>query len=439
MESVLKLKHNKILINKLNEAKHHSGYTREWYNSIYSYDKTYVKNLIYKDNLVKYLFKSYFNLRFLTNKQKDRLKLKRIKNTRFSNKKVLLSKTEIKHTNNKVIFTIFVFNNNNRKYFNILKKLAKKNYLKNINILFQEFKYLKDQLITTKDGNKPNLKKVYYILYGNLINKKLQYQNYFSKLVYNLIHFYVYYEINITKFYKDYYYPGRGFMSILNSYNPYYRIRWSRKFKKFNRKYLRRIYRYLKKLKSLLYFNQIISFNSFKFTNLFLNYKGFGLINILSKIYNKKIEFNIVNLKSVHLNSNILTESIAVKISNRKNNMLNILRKVLQMVKLPSWILYFVHKSNNYENKKNILNSIRYKNISGLRFEASGRLTRRLIASRSVYKVRNKGSVKNIYSSYKGIPSVLLRGYIKSNIQYTLVNSTSRNGSFGLKGWIGSY
>ena len=104
------------------------------------------------------------------------------------------------------------------------------------------------------------------------------------------------------------------------------------------------------------------------------------------------------------------------------------------MVKLPSWVLYFIYKSSNYENKDNILDSIRYKNVSGIRFETSGRLTRRLTASRSVYKARHKGSIKNIYSSYKGISSVLLRGYAKSSLQYTLINSTSRNGSFGLKG-----
>jgi hypothetical protein len=30
----------------------------------------------------------------------------------------------------------------------------------------------------------------------------------------------------------------------------------------------------------------------------------------------------------------------------------------------------------------------------------------------------------------------MLRGHQKSNIQYTKINSKTRNGSFGLKGWI---
>jgi hypothetical protein len=33
----------------------------------------------------------------------------------------------------------------------------------------------------------------------------------------------------------------------------------------------------------------------------------------------------------------------------------------------------------------------------------------------------------------------VLRGHIKSNLQYTIINSKTRNGSFGLKGWISSH
>jgi hypothetical protein len=33
----------------------------------------------------------------------------------------------------------------------------------------------------------------------------------------------------------------------------------------------------------------------------------------------------------------------------------------------------------------------------------------------------------------------MLRGYVKSNLQYTLINSKTRNGTFGLKGWVSSH
>jgi hypothetical protein len=74
--------------------------------------------------------------------------------------------------------------------------------------------------------------------------------------------------------------------------------------------------------------------------------------------------------------------------------------------------------------------------MGGIRLEVKGRLTRRLTASRSVFKIKWKGSVKNIDSSYKGLSSVILRGHLKSNLQYSTVNSKTRNGAFGLKGWI---
>jgi hypothetical protein len=33
----------------------------------------------------------------------------------------------------------------------------------------------------------------------------------------------------------------------------------------------------------------------------------------------------------------------------------------------------------------------------------------------------------------------MLRGNIKSNGQYTIIHSKTRNGSFGLKGWVSSH
>jgi hypothetical protein len=76
--------------------------------------------------------------------------------------------------------------------------------------------------------------------------------------------------------------------------------------------------------------------------------------------------------------------------------------------------------------------------MAGVRLEVKGRLTRRFTASRAVFKIRWKGGLKNIDSSYKGLSSVLLRGHAKSNVQYSMFNSKTRNGAFGLKGWISS-
>jgi len=87
-----------------------------------------------------------------------------------------------------------------------------------------------------------------------------------------------------------------------------------------------------------------------------------------------------------------------------------------------------------YMNENNVLNTLKQQVVSGVRFEAAGRLTKRLTAMRAIFKYRYIGSLKNIRSSYNNVSSTLLRGYVKSNLQYTLINSKTRNGSFGLKG-----
>jgi len=85
-----------------------------------------------------------------------------------------------------------------------------------------------------------------------------------------------------------------------------------------------------------------------------------------------------------------------------------------------------------------ILNSLKYKIVAGVRLEAKGRLTRRFTAEKSVFKVKWKGGLRNIDSSYRGLSTVMLRGHAKSNVQYSMINTKNRNGAFGVKGWISS-
>ncbi|KAF2647042.1 hypothetical protein K491DRAFT_576175, partial [Lophiostoma macrostomum CBS 122681] len=84
-------------------------------------------------------------------------------------------------------------------------------------------------------------------------------------------------------------------------------------------------------------------------------------------------------------------------------------------------------------NKNNIVKVIKQQVVSGVRFEASGRLTRRLTAMRSIFKYRYLGSLKNLRSSLNYEASTIVRGHVKSNSQYSIVNSKTRNGTFGLK------
>jgi hypothetical protein len=181
---------------------------------------------------------------------------------------------------------------------------------------------------------------------------------------------------------------------------------------------------------------KLINFNNSKFNSLNLNLRNLGIISLIEKLYNKKIEINLVELKSIHLNSDVFSSAVALKLRDRQNKAVRILRKaVLQMVNIPDLHTLITFDDNTEAmNKNNILNTIKQQIVSGVRFEASGRLTRRLTAMRAVFKYRYAGSLKNIRSSFNNKSSTMLRGYVKSNSQYTLINSKTRNGTFGLKG-----
>jgi len=126
---------------------------------------------------------------------------------------------------------------------------------------------------------------------------------------------------------------------------------------------------------------------------------------------------------------------------------LRVLKKAIKLVKIPSSKLHYSKyidsvqkretkgfKLNISDIEKFVMHTLKYKVVNGVRVEAAGRLSKRLTASRSVFKMKYKGSIKNIDSSYKNISSAMLRGYTKPNVQQTSVSSKTRNGSFGLKG-----
>ena len=53
--------------------------------------------------------------------------------------------------------------------------------------------------------------------------------------------------------------------------------------------------------------------------------------------------------------------------------------------------------------------------VSGVRFEVSGRLTKRLTVMRAVFKYKYIGILKNTRSYFNNKPSTILRGVLKSN------------------------
>ena len=178
--------------------------------------------------------------------------------------------------------------------------------------------------------------------------------------------------------------------------------------------------------------------NKYKFEDKLL----FKLNNYISSYYGKKVEFNIVNIKSIAYNGDIFTEILTTKTRTAKNpmspiyNMLDkvklpVVNKIVERSKVENQV-YPTLFENNYRNnslslifnnnllyKDNlnhllnniysesnsnistldceekdylnirdvILKNIKYKNMGGVRLIVKGRLTKRYRADRAICKL----------------------------------------------------
>lgn len=206
---------------------------------------------------------------------------------------------------------------------------------------------------------------------------------------------------------------------------------------KFYKKFIKRS---LKKLKRYFYYRQLLYINKSKYNYNYLQY----LNKYLYPLYNKNIEYNLINLKRFYLHSDILSESMKLKLTRNKRRMLKKLKRLKIKIGVKDKDIFLRDEilkkrstiTANFLKKKDIINKLKYKDITGFRLETTGRLTRRYTASRSVSKNVYKGNLLDLRSSYRGLSNILLKGNLESNLQYTKLKSKSRIGSFGIKGWI---
>jgi len=389
--------------------------TRYWDSSIFMYG---INTLSFIPNSSKLAIKFIRNYFYLYNKkieQKIRRKKTFNRRRRLSTNRIFLSKGEFKHTNNKVIITLYIYN---RQKNNYLQKIKRRFVIKSlINILSLKNNTYKSSL---------NVKN---ILSNKLILlKKLKKISINSNLI--LIDANIF-KPKVAKILKDLHQKRKiNKYKVISKYvNQFY--------KKFIKKSLKRLFFYT-------YYRRLIYINKSRFNYTYLQF----IKNNIQTLFNKNIEFNFINLKHFYLNSNILSESILLKIKkNRrklKRYMSNLEKKIL--IRKKRIILGLTLKKENLNKKdyyinnvslyKNIIKKLKYKKIAGFRIEASGRLNKRYTASRSINIIKYKGNLLNIDSSYKGLSSVLIRNNLNSNLQYTKLNSKTRIGSFGLKGWV---
>ena len=427
--------------------------SKEWRNKVYYYNNNSIKNLpVYNlniNNLLKGYFSLYPNHRYFSKKYIS------LRKNRNSLNKIYISRIETKHTNSKVFITMFLFNKEKKNFFIRLRNfsLLIKRIKNKKNVFFLGLIYKLKNIIYKKIKKLPLIYKLFiYIFIKNEYKNNL-------KLFYTNFIF-----IFINKFFK----------------------------------------------KQLLFFKRYrLKYNLYKYKleDVFL----YKLSFFIQKIYNKKIEFNIINLKSIILNSDTITQFVKLKLKREKSIPMKIIMSIINKVRIfkenPPLIkgfklkevdnsllenkyiytninsllkkngldfffkkyykdfycyknfsinkkdfLQFYNKfikelkikyiiknmlyNTRFLKKKIIFNSIKYKNFNGLKLLVKGRLTKRYRADRAVYKIRWIGGLKNRDASFKKLPSVNFRGFLNSNIEYSIGVGKRRIGAFAVKGWI---
>nr|AVP25163.1 ribosomal protein subunit 3 [Pertusaria plittiana] len=372
------------------QTRHFPPATKEWFNSSYTYNKNTPKLFPIADKFIVKLIKSYFNL--FNRKLERKLRSRRLRffHRKRSTNKVLVSRAELKHTADKITITFFIYNRQEINYLKKRQKIA-------IRILKQKKNFVKKIIFL--------LKKAFKVIWKVRRTKISSFNH-----------------------------------ALTRDYFKHYESKFSKKF----------IKKALKREMLYMAYTRILTFNKSKFDNRFI----LPLKTLFVKVYHKKIELNLVSLKSMYLNSDILSQIITIKLKNRKNRILRVLKFAFKTLKKPTLSKFQLigNKKDRLNYLQNLcisdlmdnsfyldylfFNSLKHKSINGIRIEASGRLTKRMTASRSVFKLKYLGAIKNIDSSFKGYSSVILRGHLRSNLQYTIINSKTRIGSYGLKTWV---
>jgi hypothetical protein len=189
---------------------------------------------------------------------------------------------------------------------------------------------------------------------------------------------------------------------IIKVIDKLYKMRKIQGVSKYNKRmlrYIKRFYRklrrnYLRKIIKYIYFKQLIYINRSKFNYTYLQY----LKNYLQVLFNKNVEFNFINLKKFYLNSDILSESFLFKIKRNRKKLFRYLKRLKNKINVNKVV--FLDNPIAYINVKNkdalqlsLIENLKYRQITGFRLEARGRLTKRNTASRSISKVLYKGNL----------------------------------------------
>ena len=108
--------YNTLTFNKriIYPSRHYPPASKEWKNSVYVYNKDYLKSLASKDEVVNSLIQNYFSLNIRNKRRSRRSRRVRILARRSSTKQFYISKAEVKQNNDKSIVTVYTFDRENQ-------------------------------------------------------------------------------------------------------------------------------------------------------------------------------------------------------------------------------------------------------------------------------------------------------------------------------------
>lgn len=455
-------------IENLDTLKHFPSSAREWDNSIFVYNKDAIPLVPHISRLAINFIKNYFSLYNWKIEAKIRRKIIKNKHRRLSSNRIYLSKGEFKHTNNKVIITLYTFNRQKSNYLlklkkRFLNKFLKKRYIKKYYRKIYKKKYFTRTLetfnkfytnysIQFKDLNHYNevLEKNKNIFLSRS-NKFLSNRNHVNIRIKNRVRIkntkLLIKKLNNIKYksllaVKKASYNKEYIIIVLDKLYKLNKIKSVSRYSKRMLNYIKlfytwRIKKYLRKMVKYIYYKQLIYINKSKFNYTYLQY----LKTYLQLLFNKNVEFNFINLKKFYLNSSILSESVLLKIQKNRSWLLKYITRLKDKINIKKKV--FLENKTIYYNierkkflKNYVINNLKYRHITGFRLEAKGRLTKRHKAARSITKLKYKGNLFNIDSTSGGLSSIFLKGNLDSNLQYTKLNAKTNIGSFGLKGWV---
>jgi hypothetical protein len=262
---------------------------------VYNYNKYKTINYPLYEISINSLIKGYFSLYF--NNRFTQSRYISSKNKIKSLNKIFVSKAEIKHTNSKAIITIYVYN--------------------------------REKIILEKKIRRLNTSLMYLIFFQKkLLNRKLFNNNR------NYLH---------------------NFILFFNSKPSTYITKNNFNYSKFRLILNRICFKINLLLRNIRRFKLRLNLNEYKFQEDKLLY---NLNKDISEYYGKKVEFNIVNIKSITHNTDIFTQIFTAKVKRPRIHAIRSLNSVLDRVK--------IEQDDNIKERARVEHNIDFHSVENL-------------------------------------------------------------------------